>query len=602
MAVTGLALTATNPIVESPVNDDFSYAKTALHLAETGQLVYNGWAAAMLGAQAYWGALFVDVFGASFFSLRLSTMVLAVWSAGLLYSLHRRAQLPAGLAIFGTLALTLSPLFIPNAGTFMTDVPALFFFLLSIYGCVRQAEILEKTTAGGPDGNVGVPARAWMWVGFVLVTGILGGTIRQTNFIIPALGPGLIFWLSRDRIRPTPGLFLALAFSVLFPVLAAIGLTAWYHAQPFAIHERLGEGVRRFLKFDVEQHVVGLLKIGLTFAAAILPLMSIFPSIWRGTLGGKANDSRGWMIALACLIPVGCFWLPELQVEGKRWYFPWMGNTFGSRVYLTGGVPRPPGDFPLTLPLWVFKGLSVVVLGLLSGSVAYLLVNRSWRRLAGIRAWTIWESPALVIWVAFTALYLPLLILKFFMPYSNGIWDRYLLPVIPLASIWTLKVVQAGGRGRIPFGPWLLLLIFAGYGVAQSHDYFSQLRARLAVTDHLERLGIERQRIMGGFEYDGWTQISVAGFYNDLRIVNPSGVYQVSPPSLGFKTIYLMWRFTPVVKPDYVLVLNSHADLFDTDLPVQDYECWLPPFRGRVAVQVRDRALSRTSVMADPPR
>jgi hypothetical protein len=175
LAVTAVALVMTDPWVESPVNDDFSYAKTAFELARTGQLTYNGWAAAMLGAQAYWGALFVKVFGETFVALRLSTMVLAVWSAGLLYSIHRRAGLTAGLASFGTLALTLSPLFIPNAVTFMTDVPALFFFLLSLHGCMRLDEVLAGSGAGPGRERIPVPVRAWGWVGFVVVVGIAGG-------------------------------------------------------------------------------------------------------------------------------------------------------------------------------------------------------------------------------------------------------------------------------------------------------------------------------------------------------------------------------------------------------------------------------------------
>jgi hypothetical protein len=43
-AVVLLSIALCHPVAESGVNDDWSYAKTALDLAETGQLLYHGWA------------------------------------------------------------------------------------------------------------------------------------------------------------------------------------------------------------------------------------------------------------------------------------------------------------------------------------------------------------------------------------------------------------------------------------------------------------------------------------------------------------------------------------------------------------------------------
>jgi len=60
-----------------------------------------------------------------------------------------------------------------------------------------------------------------------------------------------------------------------------------------------------------------------------------------------------------------------------------------------------------------------------------------------------------------------------------------------------------------------------------------------------------------------------------------------------------MWRFFPVVRPDYVVVLNRHADLFDTDVPVREYKNWSLPIRGRVAAQVMDPARAPTGALAE---
>jgi hypothetical protein len=289
-------------------------------------------------------------------------------------------------------------------------------------------------------------------------------------------------------------------------------------------------------------------------------------------------------------------------MDGRAWYFPWMGNTFDSVPYLLGGGARPPEDRPLVLPLPVFKVFSVAVLGLLGGAAAHLVLRPPGRWLRGIREWAGRQPAAVILLAVFAGAYLPLLLFKLFVPHSYGIWDRYLLPVMPLATIGLLGAWQRAGRRRMPAGAWVALWVFAGYGVAQSHDYFAQLRARIEITGRLERLGIERVRILGGFEYDGWTQISVAGHYNDPRIVHPPGTHRAPSPDPGFRTLYQMWRrHTPVVTPDYVIALGRHPELFDTGAAAGEYACWLPPFRRRVWVQVRDPALVASIRPLDRP-
>ena len=81
------------PIGEIGHNDDWSYCFTAQKLAETGKLTFNGWATAMLGLQAYWGALFIKLFGFSFTVLRLSILPLAALCGSVAYGLGRTCGL-----------------------------------------------------------------------------------------------------------------------------------------------------------------------------------------------------------------------------------------------------------------------------------------------------------------------------------------------------------------------------------------------------------------------------------------------------------------------------------------------------------------------------
>jgi hypothetical protein len=53
------------PYVSIGICDDGPYILMARNLATTGQVVFNGWAAPMLGWQLYVGAVFIKLFGLS---------------------------------------------------------------------------------------------------------------------------------------------------------------------------------------------------------------------------------------------------------------------------------------------------------------------------------------------------------------------------------------------------------------------------------------------------------------------------------------------------------------------------------------------------------
>ena len=198
-------------------------------------------------------------------------------------------------------------------------------------------------------------------------------------------------------------------------------------------------------------------------------------------------------------------------------------------------------------------------------------------------------SPPTALLALFAAAYLPLLMLKDLV--SGGLIDRYLLPLLPLVTITGLDIYwRVNRRDRLPAFGWLALFVMAYYGVAQTHDYFALLRARLKLTNALENRGIPRTRILGGFEYDSWTQVTLTSHYSDSRIDNPKDADLPAAP-LPFETVYSLWQRTPIVRPDYFVCLSEHPELLDTGLRPVTYSAWLPPFRRRCLVQVKDPSL-----------
>lgn len=113
------------PYAEMGFIDDWSYVKTAFEYARTGHFVYNGWATAMLGWQVPWGALFAKMFGYTFSAVRASMLPVALASVWLFFALLVRFGITRHNAVFGALMLGLSPLFVPLAASYMTDVSGL---------------------------------------------------------------------------------------------------------------------------------------------------------------------------------------------------------------------------------------------------------------------------------------------------------------------------------------------------------------------------------------------------------------------------------------------------------------------------------------------
>lgn len=591
-----LAIALTIPIAESGVNDDWSYIKTALDLEQTGHLVYNGWSAAMLGAQAYWGALFIKLFGFSFFALRLSTALLAAGCSAIIYLLHRQVNLPPGLAAFGTLTITLSPVFIPNAASFMTDIPALFLFLASAYGYVRVTGVLDN--ANTPDCvQHDLPQKnyrrlLWTWLSFALITGLLSGTVRQIGWILPVLAP-LYLLMRKQAYRQLRFARLPLAISFLLALALSLALNTWFENQPFTPHEKIFKGI---LSLSTQAHIdllismaLMMLRIVLTFGLMILPVLVIVPILYKKWLI-EQNFKYKYISLCGTLFAIALLMLSAFMLLGEQLFSPWIGNAIVVFPYLTGTAPMPPSEIKLVLPALFWKVLAPSVLVLVCIGVVLRVGTLIFPHDRTPKGALLADIPApLAIFGLFAAAYVPILLLKTAFPNSFGVFDRYLLPLLPLATIGYLSLYHRWtGRKQLPLAAWLALILMASYGIAQTHDYFAQLRARLAMTDILEKQGIPRTRIMAGFEYDSWTQITVAGFYNDPRIENPPGLYIQPKQYIGFNTIYELWKYSPVVDPEYIVSLGRHPELFSPDFPEIKFLCWLPPFQRQITVQINN--------------
>ena len=223
--VTAASVLASWPVAEMGFVDDWSYVKTAFVFARTGHIIYNGWATAMLGWVIPWGALFIKLFGFSFTAVRLSTLPLAMASVYLFHASLVRFGITARNAVVGALTLGLSPLFLPLAASYMTDVAGLFCILVCLYLCQRALAAHSDRTA-------------ILWLACASLTNIAGGTVRQIAWLGTLVMVPSTAWLLRKRAGVKRMAFLLWIASVV----SVLTCMHWFERQPYALPEKIIQG------------------------------------------------------------------------------------------------------------------------------------------------------------------------------------------------------------------------------------------------------------------------------------------------------------------------------------------------------------------------
>jgi 4-amino-4-deoxy-L-arabinose transferase-like glycosyltransferase len=553
-----VAMLIARPFADLGYADDPAYAHVALVLTRTGHLLYDGWESAFLVLHAYWGALFIRVFGFSFVCVRLSTIPFALGSVGLCYALVRRAGLQARDAFLVTLLFGLSPLFLPLAVSFMTDVPALFFMFASLYAFVRAEE--------ASDGRGGY---AWLMLG--VTTGFLGGTTRQVVWLVPLIVLPYLAWVRRHHKRLSVSAVIAW-FLVLGGVIYT---TRWFNHQPYTVFQPSVFSESKLLLKRPLWAINVTARLGLMLMLVILPAAT--PLLLR-SLVDTWREPRGRQILVAALLLLV---LTAVLIHPSLASIPWVASTLNWQG-INGSSPLPGRPVVLVTPVRAVVALAVyAAVCLLSGELFRL---RRVERRAILRAL---DSPAdrfpLMAMSLVSIVYFVLLVVR---SADFDIFDRYLLPIMPWAATVMLLWFEKDNPGAermirrtMPFA-WALLAVLAFYGVAGTQDYWSLAEARVLAAGKLEAAGAPRTAIDGGFEYNAWTELQIDGRLNSRWVLNPPGAYR---PGLSQ---------TPSVVPEYRLEYKPTEGTAPSEFGSVPYFSLLPPFHKRVGI---DRVVAPSS-------
>jgi hypothetical protein len=535
--------------------DDWSYVKTAFVFARTGHIVYNGWATAMLGWAIPWAALFIKLFGFSFTAVRLSTLPLAMASVYLLHASLVRFGITARNAMVGALTLGLSPLFLPLAASYMTDVAGLFCILLCLHLCQRAlAAHCDRT--------------AILWLACAALTNIAGGTVRQIAWLGTLVMVPSTAWLLR-KLDGVKRMAFVLWIASVVSVLACI---RWFERQPYALPEKIIQGP---VTGAMLGHMLAeLLKALLCLALITFPILAAWIPV-------QQSLSRSAITRIACILVAMAATSIVLGNRGSLDHrvMPWLGHVLGT-LSIFSSTGEMLGSRPVTLTLPVRVGLSLLVMAAALTLVEQMLAKpwRSKRPSAVSLHEALWMlGPFAISYVAFL---LPRALYFF-------VYDRYLLGLMPLVIIILLLLHQRWVAERLPAVTIAALSLFALYAIAGTHDWFALNRARVAAVAQIHALGVPATSIQGGFDYDGWTQVEAAGHINDPRIINPPGAYQPSLEPLRLQNPCRLdfAPYTPAVQPRYFVVFSVMPCLEITRYQSVTYSTWLPPFRRTIFIQ-----------------
>ncbi|MGD0683459.1 MAG: glycosyltransferase family 39 protein, partial [Terracidiphilus sp.] len=438
------------PYAEMGLGDDWSYIKSAQVLAQTSHIVYNGWGSPMLGWQLYLGALFIKLFGFSFTAVRFSTVIEAVATAYLLERTFVRAGFNSCNATLATMTFVLSPLYFPFAFTFMSDVSGVLCILACLYMCLRAVQARSERAA-------------MLWISLSALVNAVGGTARQIVWLGLLVMVPCTLWLLRKSRRALVAGGISWIIGVAFVATAV----HWFAGQPYTIPTPLFP-IRIDWRALESLEDMGLRGVGL-LALLALPVLLMF-----------SESLRLWNRRTAAVFGIGflCFAVSGIALirAGKLylWHAPFlldfMTDSSWKRLSVIAslGIHLDPARDGLGVLL-----TGAVALGILFLAVCVFAGTRGGKFSPQETAAISWQKLGILLG-PFSAAYIVILALTGLR--NANFFDRYLLPLLAILLLVLARYYQERVKENLPWACILLVVLFAGFSLAATHDEFALYR------------------------------------------------------------------------------------------------------------------------------
>ena len=203
-----LILAFMSPIYNKAFHDDFAFAQSARTFVETGNLKVSEWSTPTLIFQILWGGLFSKLFGFSLAGLTLSTVV--IFYVGLVAFYYLLTELDVN--IFRSVAFTFFLFSFPwiflFTYTFMTDIPFLSLFILSLFLYLK-----------------GIKGNSSKMLFFAGVSASLAFLVRQTGILL--VFSFLLVNLFIIKGATKKEMFRKVLFGTLLPLIVFVTYLIW---------------------------------------------------------------------------------------------------------------------------------------------------------------------------------------------------------------------------------------------------------------------------------------------------------------------------------------------------------------------------------------
>jgi hypothetical protein len=413
----------------------------------------------------------------------------------------------------------------------MTEPYACFFTLACVYAAIAAAESRSESLA-----------LRWLWV--LSISGILGGSDRQTVWLLPLLLLPYLAWLRRSNTR--------------FLIHSAIGYSACLGSLAFVLlHFHTGYAVSDMSRKQWMVVAYANFTEGIHYVASVLlvaALMCLPALLFAAPFYRRLGLRTAAAICALCLLVFDYLRSGFGDLTGVAPFLGSILTTQGILDEITAPGPRPR-------ILHIYERYPITFLLIFAAAVWIYLLKTGFTRLTLPSAT---RRIILIFTVPYIGLLLPGAILTF-------CFDRYALLLLPLVAVFVLIPFQ-NLLNRIPAPAWTALIMFAGYGIATTHDYARYLQARTTAIELSRKRGVSRMHIAAGVENDGWTQVQSTSKIGHVLY----GVKNESYPWFSY--------YATAIRPDYVTYSSPRADVPPKAVVAVPFFSWLPPSYQAVSV------------------
>jgi len=453
------------------ISDDWTYSRSVEYLVWDGKFHILPVAAATQVFQLFWGALFAELFGMTFGTLRLSTVVLVLLSGLAFYGLCRELRISRERSALGTAVYLFNPILFALSYSFMSDPHFLALMVIASYGYVRGLR-------PGLDGE-----RATLLGSVVAALACLQ---RPHGALIP-LGVVTYLVLSR-RLRFTRASVVPFLRVVAMPALTFVGYYLFVsgglpHQQGYFLDEAKAAGFDETWLLVKRLTVIELVYVGLfvfPIAAAALPAFAQLTRLDR---------PLQWLVVLSweAVLIGGLVWF-----AGENRWMPYI-------PHFLGRAGPGSGDLRAARPPLAGEGVfQVVTFACLAASFLFsLALARSIGRRPSRDRSSAGMVLALVGWQVVGAVPPSLL-------FRNWIisLDRYILPLMPFAVLlvlWALNDVRV-----LAPAAWGFVGLMALFSIAGTRDALVFQENVWSLAHELNDQGIQNTSLDAGYAWDAY--------------------------------------------------------------------------------------------------